>query len=368
MTKLIPDPAITIRSLHKEIAELKENQTRFKTVFENSRLGNKIISPDLKIVQINMSLVHLLGYTEKEELIGKAILDYAPEHCHKDWKLLQGKLWEKALPSFSLETCLIRKDGTIVWCQVTSILFADNGETLGYTIIEDVSERHDLRTQKEEFISIVSHELKTPITTMKGSLQLMSRKMKDNPVVTDDIFRLCDNAERNVTKLTHLVDDLLNSSKIDHGQMSLNKSTFALADVIEGCCTHIRLEGKYKLIYTGDHSLIVNADHYKIDQVLVNFVNNAVKYAPLSMEILIHVEKVPGFTKVTVTDHGEGISPENIPKLFTRYYRVGTENHYASGLGLGLYISAEIIKKHHGNIGVDSVVGKGSSFWFTLPD
>jgi PAS domain S-box-containing protein len=367
MTKLIPAD-ITIRSLHKEIADLKESQTRFKTVFENSRLGNKIISSDLKILEINLALVNLLGYAEKEDLIGKAILDYAPEQCHKDWKLLQGKLWQKSMPSFSLETCLIRKDGTIVWCQVTSILFTDNGETFGYTIIEDVSERHNLRSQKEEFISIASHELKTPITTLKASLQLISRKMTKSPVVTDDMFKLCNSAERNVLKLTHLVDDLLNSSKIDHGQMSLNKSTFTMADVIDGCCTYIRLEGKYKIIYTGDHSLKVNADHYKIDQVLVNFVNNAVKYAPDSMDILIHVEKIPGFTKVTVTDHGDGILPDNIPKLFERYYRVGTENHYASGLGLGLYISAEIIKKHHGNIGVDSIVGSGSSFWFTLPD
>lgn len=368
MTKLKHNEDSALSSARKEIAELEESQSRFKTVFENSRLGNKIISSELKILQINLALVNLLGYDKKEELIGKAILDYAPDDCHKHWKLLQGKLWEKSLPSFSLETCLIRKDGTIVWCQVTSILFQDNGETFGYTIIEDVSERHNLRSQKEEFISIVSHELKTPITTLKASLQLMSRKMKADPIVNDDIFRLCDNAERNVLKLTHLVDDLLNSSKIDHGQMSLNKSTFTLADVIEGCCTHIRLEGKYNIIYTGDHSLKVTADHYKIDQVLVNLVNNAVKYAPDSLDILIHVEKIPGFIKVTVTDHGDGILPENIPKLFERYYRVGSENHYASGLGLGLYISAEIIKKHHGNIGVDSVVGKGSSFWFTLPD
>jgi len=364
----------TIISLQQENAILKQeklayqdSQARFKTVFENSRLGNKIISSDLKIIQINAALVELLGYEYKEELLGKAILDYAPEHCHKDWRKLQEKLWEKSLPSFSLETCLIRKDGETVWCQVTSILFSDNGETLGYTIIEDVTEKHNLRIQKEEFISIASHELKTPITTLKASLQLMDRKMKKESNIHDDLFRLCNNAEKNVIKLNHLVDDLLNSTQIDHGQMALNKSLFVMADVIDGCCTHIRLEGKYKIVYTGDHALKVYADQYKIDQVLVNFVNNAVKYAPESLEILIHVEKIPGFTKVIVTDHGVGIAPENISKLFERYYLIGTENHYVSGLGLGLYISAEIIKIHDGAIGVDSVMGKGSSFWFTLP-
>jgi len=365
----------TIISLQREVAALKQernqyqdSQTRFKTVFENSRLGNKIISSDLKIIQVNSAMVELLGYNDKKDLLGKAILDYAPEHCHKHWRILQEELWKKSMPSFSLETCLIRKDGETVWCQVTSILFSDHGETLGYTIIEDVTEKHNLRLQKEEFISVASHELKTPITTLKASLQLMDRKMNEALNTHSDLLRLCNNAERNVIKLDHLVDDLLNSTRIDHGQLALNKALFVMADVIDGCCTHIRLEGKYTINYTGDHSLVVYADQYKIDQVLVNFVNNAVKYAPTSLEILIHVEKISGFTKVIVTDYGAGIAPENIAKLFERYYRIGTENHYASGLGLGLYISAEIIKKHEGKIGVDSKLGKGSSFWFTLPD
>ena len=357
-----------IETLKKENKEYQESQTRFKTVFENSRLGNKIISSELKILQVNPAMVELLGYTNKEEIIGSKIFDYAPDYCHHDWKILQEKLWQKSTPSFSLETCLLKKDGTTIWCQVTSILFPDNGETLGYTIIEDVTEKHLLRLQKEEFISVASHELKTPITTLILSLQLMDRKMNIGVSVTEDMIKLCSSADRNATKLSHLVNDLLNSSKIDHGQFGLNKSIFVMADVIDGCCTHIRLEGKYTIDYTGDHSLKVNADHYKIDQVLVNFVNNAVKYSPESLGILIHVEKIPGFTKVIVTDHGRGIAPENISKLFERYYRIGTEHHYASGLGLGLYISSEIIKKHGGEIGVESVIGKGSSFWFTIPD
>src|SRR5471030_191910 len=125
---------------------------RFETVFENSLVGNKIISSDLKIKQVNPALVRLLGYDTKEDLIGTRILDYAPPHCHRDWKLLQEKLWKKLMPSFSLETCLLKRDGTLIWCQVTSILFEDNGETFGYTIIEDVTEKYHLKLQKEEFI------------------------------------------------------------------------------------------------------------------------------------------------------------------------------------------------------------------------
>jgi two-component system CheB/CheR fusion protein len=100
---------------------------------------------------------------------------------------------------------------------------------------------------------------------------------------------------------------------------------------------------------------------------VVNFVNNAVKYAPQSKEILIKIEKVNDMAKVSVIDRGPGISPEKIPHLFDRYYRVDSNGSQYSGLGLGLYISAEIIKKHSGVIGVDSELGKGSTFWFTFP-
>jgi PAS domain S-box-containing protein len=341
--------------------------TRFETIFENSLLGNKIISSDLKIMQVNPALMRLLGYDTKENLIGTRILDYAPQHCHQDWKLLQEKLWKKLMPSFSLETCLLKRDGTLIWCQVTSILFEDNGETFGYTIIEDVTEKYYLKLQKDEFISVASHELKTPITTLNANLQLIGQGMVVGKPVSSNLMKFFAIAARNLTKLNHLVDDLLSSTTIEHGELALNKSEFKMADVIEGCCTHIRLEGKYKITNIGDHTLTVYADQYKIDQVLVNLVNNAIKHCPESLEIGIDVEKERGATKVSVIDAGQGIAPENLAKLFDRYYRAGKEN-FTTGLGLGLYISSAIIKQHGGEIGVDSVIGTGSIFWFTIPD
>ncbi|MEB0261789.1 PAS domain-containing sensor histidine kinase [Mucilaginibacter sp. 10I4] len=340
---------------------------RFETVFENSLLGNKIISSDLKIKQVNPALVSLLGYDKKEDLIGTKILDFAPDYCHKDWALLQEKLWDKLIPSFSLESCLLKKDGTLVWCQITTILFEDQGETLGYTIIEDITEKYYLRLQKEEFISVASHELKTPITVLKANLEIIERKIKADTSMPPDLIKFTATAAQSVVKLNHLVNDLLNSTKIDRGELELHKTIFILSDVVKSCCTHIRLEGKYKIVYTGNHLIQVYADQFKIDQVLVNLVNNAVKYAPQSLKIDIHAEKIKSFTKITIIDKGQGIALKDQKKLFERYFRA-TANHKASGLGLGLYISSEIIKKHGGEIGVDSIVGEGSSFWFTIPD
>lgn len=356
-----------ISALEKENADLKEASTIFKTIFESSRLGNKIINSDLKILEVNAALIELLGYTSKNDLVGSKIIDYTPEDRRTDWRVLQEKLWSNAAPSFSLETCLIRRDGSIIWCQITSILISTNGETLGYTIIEDVSEQRALRIQKAQFISVASHELKTPITSLNAITQLMSRQLKVGTPVTERLHKLARDSDRQVTRLVHLVDALLSSTRLEQGQLSINKSTFVLADMVDGCCSHIQMEGEYHLVFEGDRATEVFADDHKIEQVLVNLINNAVKYAHLSTEIIVRLESKKGFVKVSVIDHGAGIPEESLPKLFDRYYRVH-QNNNKPGLGLGLYISAEIINRHGGEMGVNSTPGEGSTFWFTLPD
>jgi PAS domain S-box-containing protein len=346
----------------------QESQDRFRTVFENSRFGNKIIAADLRITQVNLAMVALLGYSRKEEIIGTRILDYAPEDFKKDWALLQQKLWRTAMPSFTLETCLIKKDGSTIWCQVTSILFHDHGEMLGYTIIEDVTEQRTLRRQKEEFISVASHELKTPITSLKATLDLLNRFLTGQDTLPEKATKLAQGAGLLTRKITHLVDDLLSLTKIEQGQLSLKKSRFKLSEILENCCNNIPLDGKHYITNLGDLSIEVNADPFKLDQVLINLVNNAVKYAPDSAEIIIHAEQQQdGQVKVTVSDRGQGIRAEDLPHLFERYYRVNKTESRISGIGLGLYICAEIIKQHGGEIGVTSELGKGTSFWFTIP-
>ena len=117
----------------------------------------------------------------------------------------------------------------------------------------------------------------------------------------------------------------------------------------------------------GDTSIEVNADQQKIEQVVINLVNNAVKYAPGSNEILIHIERLNEKVKISITDYGRGIPQKDLQNLFERFYTVNKSGNHSSGLGLGLYISSEIIKAHGGEIRVNNEVGKGSTFWFTLP-
>lgn len=381
----------TIETLQKEIASLKEqnsklqltlsdvkidtqyatslkdNNLRFRTIFESSRLGNKIIGSDLTILEVNAAMLSLLGYDRKEELIGTRILDYTPQEYHQHWKQLQESLWRNASPSFSLETCLRKKDGSLMWCNINSIIFQDNDKTYGFTIIENITVKRELRVHKDEFINIASHELKTPLTSLKAVIQLFNRIIKKDPVITEKVIELARNAEHYVEKLTRLVEDLLNSTRMGEGQLKLTKSKFTLKDLLDGCCNHVRLSGTHQIKHTGDLSLEVIADKYKLDQVLVNLVNNAVKYAPGAVDIIIHVEDLQDNVMISVIDEGTGISEDYIPFLFDRYYRVNQDGNQNSGLGLGLFISAEIIRKHGGAIGVKSELGRGSSFWFTIP-
>jgi two-component system CheB/CheR fusion protein len=224
----------------------------------------------------------------------------------------------------------------------------------------------ELLFKKDEFISIASHELKTPITSLKAALQLLIR-MKDKPSPTMMPILLAQSA-KSIEKITSLIDDLLNVTRINEGQLQLNKSTFNLAGLLNTCCTHLRIDGKHELILQGDESLEIFADEDRIDQVVVNFVNNAVKYAPDSKKIYMIIENSNRMTKVSIKDHGPGIPEEKRGHLFDRYYRTDYQGGQYSGLGLGLYICSEIIKRHGGNIGVDSEIGQGSSFWFTIPE
>jgi len=252
-----------------------------------------------------------------------------------------------------------------VYFNEQGIAFRFVGTSLDITTQKTLDEANkELLKKKDDFMSIASHELKTPITTLKASLQLLDR-MKDNPAKISPMLIV--RANKSMEKINTLIDDLLDVSKINHGQLQLNKTRFAISKLIKECCEQILNADILKTLITGDLSIEIEADSERIDQVITNFVNNALKYAPESKEIVIHIEKLNNSAKVSVIDKGPGVATEKRPHLFERYYQADYSNNSYSGLGLGLYISAEIIKKHGGDIGVDSEIDKGSTFWFTLP-
>jgi PAS domain S-box-containing protein len=264
------------------------------------------------------------------------------------------------------ETRLLFADQTIRWVRILgNVYYDENGKRVRLLgTVLDITEYKRLQQQKDDFISIASHELKTPITSLKAALQLLER-MKNNPGPL--LPKLIEQSTKSMGKISELVEDLLNVSRMNEGRVKLNKQTFQISKMLDECCSHIRQEGRHDLIFKGDKDLEVIADEHRIEQVVVNFINNAAKYAPNSREITMLVEKLENKVKISVQDHGPGIATDKLPHLFDRYFRADDTGAQVSGLGLGLYISADIVARHNGEIGVNSEIGKGSTFWFTLP-
>lgn len=269
--------------------------------------------------------------------------------------------------NFKTEFRILDKNGEYRWLLANnSPRFRADQSFTGYiSSCADITEQKELQQRKDDFISIASHELKTPITSLKASIQLMERQAEQaSPEVLN---RLINQANRSMDKVSRLINELLSVSRLTRGNISLNKTFFRISDLLNSCCTHVREDSKHELEFEGEIEREVYADEHRIEQVIINFVNNAMKYAPDSRVIYFSVKRLESEIKISVRDTGPGISPKQQPHLFERYYRV--DHHFTSnsGIGLGLYISAEIVNRHGGTIGVDSVPGEGSTFWFTLP-
>jgi PAS domain S-box-containing protein len=246
-------------------------------------------------------------------------------------------------------------------------MFDAEGNALRFSgILQDITEAYQLQQRKDEFISVASHELKTPITSLSASMQILQKLVKTEST-SDKMVMFVNKANTNLSKLIHLLDDLLNVTKIQQGQLALNKTLFNLPDLINDCCEHLQLGTNHEFVLKGDKELMVFADYRRIDQVMINLIGNAIKYSPQSNKIEITVSHSSHTVNVSVRDYGIGINPEKLPHLFDRYYRVDALGHQFSGLGLGLYISSEIISRHNGKIGVYSALGEGSNFWFSIP-
>jgi two-component system phosphate regulon sensor histidine kinase PhoR len=363
----------TISEKTKVEADLRDNQERLTRILETMAEGVVIVDLKGNLTYSNPMAQKILCGSSGEPL--KSI--YGSEQ----WKNLKidgselpaskhpiTVMMDRGTEVYDYEIAVQPKDGDRFYISINAAPIRDQEGTLigGIGTFMDVTNRRKVSQQKDEFISIASHELKTPLTSLKASMQLLSRIVSTNPV-SDKIPGFLDKANKNLLKILYLTDDLMNVSKIQHGQLPLNKTRFNLFKLLDECCNHVKADSSYNFIIEGDREIEVDADYPRIDQVVVNLVNNAIKYAPNSKTIRFTLSREGGFAKTTVQDYGIGISPEKLPYLFNRYYRVDPSGIQFSGLGLGLYISAEIIERHKGSIGVDSVEGQGSTFWFTLP-
>lgn len=240
--------------------------------------------------------------------------------------------------------------------------------------IEDITEkkaieRHrQIEQQKDEFIAQASHELKTPITTIKGYTDILTKQFekanqhKYLPYVSKMNFQ--------INRLTALINELLDVSKIQAGKLSLHKEDIDIDKFIKDIATDMQQTSeKHHLTFEGNvKNKMINVDKYRLSQVIVNLIANAIKYSPKSDKVIIKTKLFKKQIIISVQDFGIGISEKDQARVFDRFFQARTHIRESSfGLGLGLYISSEIVKRHRGKIWVDSIKGKGSTFYFKLP-
>ncbi len=231
----------------------------------------------------------------------------------------------------------------------------------------DIEEQKRAEIKKDEFISIASHELKTPLTSIKGYMQLLGRSLaKSN---NDIALNYLNRTQIQVEKLNLLIADLLDISKIENGKLEFNYKEFELQNMLTNAIDVVQQTQECTIITKGTLNAVILGDENRIEQVIINYLTNAIKYSPKCEEV--HVDTSYSDDKksiiVSVTDFGIGISKELHNNIFKKFYRVEESSNRFQGLGIGLFICAEIINRHGGKYGVNSNPGKGSEFYFTIP-
>ena len=233
-------------------------------------------------------------------------------------------------------------------------------------LLEEIEFRKQAEYKKDEFISIASHELKTPLTSVKGYVQLLERSIDKGDVQTVKKHLL--KAQTQLEKLNNLIADLLDISKIESGKLKFNKQNFYIGDLLKNLVEVMAQSfPDYKIIIKGHVESCIFGDEMRIEQVIINFLTNAIKYSPGTSEVVINVREENERLYLGVRDYGIGIAPEQQKSLFEKFYRVEETALHFQGLGIGLYISAEIIRRHGGTVGVQSTLGEGAEFYFEIP-
>ena len=225
----------------------------------------------------------------------------------------------------------------------------------------------ELMHRKDDFLSIASHELKTPVTSLKAYTQLLQMDAIENADKRRET--MLSKMDSQIDKLTALITDLLDTSKMQNGKLVYNKTFFQLDELIKEIVEEIQATSTFhKVTIEKNIALQLHADRERISQVLSNLLSNAIKYCPDCKKIIVKLEKKGEMAICSVRDFGKGIVKAQQDKIFERFYRVtGNNLHTYPGLGLGLFIAREIVERHSGKIWFESEEGKGSTFYFSLP-
>jgi PAS domain S-box-containing protein len=365
-------------------ASLREAERRWRSLLENVRLVVVGLDRQGIVEYVNPFFLELVEYTS-EEVLGKNWYEvFLPPHQRQRVREHFLQLQQQGLHGYYQHSILTKsgQERLIAWNN--TILRDLQGEAIAtLSIGEDITERYAIERMKDEFVSVVSHELRTPLTSIHGALNLLSSGLID--ARSDRGRRVIDIASEGADRLVRLVNDILELERLESGKISLIQRACNAAELLEKATDLMQVMANRAKITLSvvSEDIQLNVDGDRIIQVLTNLLGNAIKFSPEGSKVELTVKAIEGGenselnsasappTKTilfTVTDQGRGIPADKLESIFERFHQVdASDSRKKGGTGLGLAICRSIVQQHGGRIWAESVLGKGSSFYFTLP-
>jgi PAS domain S-box-containing protein len=357
-----------------KLAMMRENRSqserRFQALIDKSSDVIALVNAQGQITYMSSSLNQLTGHLP-EAFLGAHVLLLV----HADEQSLLGQMLEdvrREQGKARRAECRIHcKDSSYRLCETTLTNFLHDPAIASIVVnLHDISERKQAEQEWEklfqEFISVAGHELKTPVTSLKGFTQLLYRRFKKRG--EDEALRFLSRMDSQLDRLTGLINDLLDISRIQAGKLEYHDAPFDLDVLVRETVEHVQASSQlHRLLLENPAKARVYGDRERIGQVLANLLTNAIKYSPATDRVIVRVETSGNEALVSVQDFGIGIGEDDQQKIFDRFYQVNNKDILPSGLGIGLYLARRVIERHRGRIWVRSQEGEGSTFRFTLP-
>ena len=378
-----PYTSVIIRDLterHRAARALEDSEKRFRAIFHRAPLGIARVGLDLRIIESNLRLRELLS--GGADLTGRRVTKFlTPE----DLKIVTARFQEmihSGADAAQADTNVRRDDGSTAWLHWTAAVFRkENGDLDQFLVLlEDVSARkaaedsternlvelERISTLKSEFVGLVSHEFRTALTGIQGFSELI----RDVELEPAEMREFAADINKDALRLNRMITEMLDLDRMEAGRFTLHKATMDINEAIEESVARARpMSAIHELVTDLESSLpSLEADRDRMIQVLTNLVNNAVKYSPAGGLVKVSSRSSRGSILISVKDQGEGIPADFLPKVFKRFERYeASATSRVIGTGLGLPIAHQIVEAHGGQMWVESKVGEGSTFHFTIP-
>jgi PAS domain S-box-containing protein len=358
----------------KYLHDLMRERDTNAALLDGSADGIAVIDKDFHIIRFNRSMEHLCGLHESEALGRPAETVF--RFATADGTPLDGAVHPVRVAATDgiarggIEMRLVIGEGKEHWVSGTFSPLQDADETSAILVnLRDIAEQKEQERMHRDFVSMAAHELRNPLTAIKGFTRTLMLKAD---MLTDERkneYLSMVNEQSN--RLAHLVEDLMQVSRIDAGRVKLEPRALDLEDTLAGLLDQFRTKWSGREIRIDHRSATISpvlADPHKLEEILINLIDNAVKYSGPSAPVEVSIGTEGSEVRVSVRDHGDGIAPEEIPNLFQKFARITTTSTAEiPGTGLGLFIVKGFVVAHGGRVWVDSTLGEGSTFTFTLP-